>query len=74
MADDGFHEIQLNAKQLVFLFMATTIVAVVIPWVLLRPRVSEPFTRIYSARRAHRRPSSARLRHNRRPYGDAFHG
>lgn len=30
MADEGFHEIQLNGKQLVFLFMATTIVAVVI--------------------------------------------
>ncbi len=30
MADDGFREIQLNGKQLVFLFMATTIVAVVI--------------------------------------------
>lgn len=29
-ADDGFHEIQLNGKQLVFLFMATTVVAVVI--------------------------------------------
>jgi cell division septation protein DedD len=29
-ADDGFHEIQLSGKQLVFLFMATTIVAVVI--------------------------------------------
>ena len=27
---DGFHEIQLSGKQLVFLFMATTIVAVVI--------------------------------------------
>ena len=30
MADDGLHEIQLNGKQLVFLFMASTIVAVVI--------------------------------------------
>jgi DedD protein len=29
-ADDGFHEIQLTGKQLVFLFMATTVVAVVI--------------------------------------------
>ena len=29
-AEDGFHEIQLSGKQLVFLFMATTIVAVVI--------------------------------------------
>lgn len=28
--DDGFQEIQLNGKQLVFLFMATTVVAVVI--------------------------------------------
>ena len=28
--DDGFHEIQLNGKQLVFLFMATTVVSVVI--------------------------------------------
>jgi cell division septation protein DedD len=28
--DDGFHEIQLSGKQLVFLFMATTIVAVLI--------------------------------------------
>jgi len=28
--DDGFHEIQLSGKQLVFLFMATTTVAVVI--------------------------------------------
>ena len=28
--DDGFHEIQLSGKQLVFLFMATTLVAVVI--------------------------------------------
>ena len=28
LADDGFHEIQLSGKQLVFLFMATTIVAV----------------------------------------------
>jgi cell division septation protein DedD len=30
LGDDGFHEIQLSGKQLVFLFMATTIVAVVI--------------------------------------------
>ena len=30
LADDGFHEIQLSGKQLVFLFMATTVVAVVI--------------------------------------------
>lgn len=30
IGDDGFHEIQLSGKQLVFLFMATTIVAVVI--------------------------------------------
>jgi cell division septation protein DedD len=30
LADDGFHEIQLSGKQLVFLFMATTIVAVAI--------------------------------------------
>jgi cell division septation protein DedD len=30
MADDGFHEIQLNGKQLVFLFMAATVVSVVI--------------------------------------------
>ena len=29
-ADDAFHEIQLSGKQLVFLFMATTIVAVAI--------------------------------------------
>ena len=29
-ADEGFHEIQLNGKQLVFLFMAGTVVAVVI--------------------------------------------
>jgi cell division septation protein DedD len=29
-ADNGFHEIQLSGKQLVFLFMATTVVAVVI--------------------------------------------
>jgi len=28
--DDGFHEIQLNGKQLVFLFMAATLVSVVI--------------------------------------------
>jgi cell division septation protein DedD len=30
VVDDAFHEIQLSGKQLVFLFMATTIVAVVI--------------------------------------------
>lgn len=30
MSDEGFHEIQLNGKQLVFLFMAGTAVAVVI--------------------------------------------
>jgi cell division septation protein DedD len=30
MAEDGFHEIQLNSKQLVFLFMATAVVAAVI--------------------------------------------
>lgn len=30
MSDEGFHEIQLNGKQLVFLFMASTVVAVVI--------------------------------------------
>ena len=30
MADEGFHEIQLNGKQLVFLFMAATVVAVVV--------------------------------------------
>jgi len=29
-AEDGFHEIHLSGKQLVFLFMATTIVSVVI--------------------------------------------
>jgi len=29
-ADDGFHEIQLSGKQLVFLFMTTTVVAIVI--------------------------------------------
>jgi cell division septation protein DedD len=29
-ADDAFHEIQLNGKQLVFLFMAATVVSVVI--------------------------------------------
>ena len=29
-AEDGFHEIQLSGKQLVFLFMATTVVSVVI--------------------------------------------
>src|SRR5713226_9180226 len=28
--DDGFHEIQLSGKQLVFLFMAATVVSVVI--------------------------------------------
>ena len=30
LADDGFHEIQLSGKQLVFFFMATTVVAVAI--------------------------------------------
>ena len=30
MADEGVHEIQLNGKQLVFLFMAATVVSVVI--------------------------------------------
>ena len=30
MSDEGFHEIQLNGKQLVFLFMAATVVAVVV--------------------------------------------
>src|SRR3954466_1123533 len=30
MSDDGFHEIQLNGKQLVFLFMAATVVSVVL--------------------------------------------
>ena len=30
MNDEGFHEIQLSGKELVFLFMATTLVAVVI--------------------------------------------
>jgi DedD protein len=29
-ADEGFHEIQLSGKQLVFLFMATTVISVVI--------------------------------------------
>jgi cell division septation protein DedD len=29
-AEDGFHEIQLSGKQLIFLFMATTVVSVVI--------------------------------------------
>jgi len=29
-ADDGFHEIHLSGKQLVFLFMSTTVVAIVI--------------------------------------------
>ena len=28
--EDGFHEIQLNGKQLIFLFMAATVVSVVI--------------------------------------------
>ena len=30
MADEGFHEIQLGGKQLVFLFMAATVVSVVV--------------------------------------------
>ena len=30
MTDDGFHEIQLSGKQLVFLFMATTFVSILI--------------------------------------------
>jgi cell division septation protein DedD len=30
MADEGFHEIQLDGKQLVFLFMAATVVSVVV--------------------------------------------
>ena len=30
MSDDGFHEIQPNGKQLIFLFMAATVVSVVI--------------------------------------------
>ncbi len=30
MSDDGFREIQLSGKQLVFLFMATTVVSVAI--------------------------------------------
>ena len=30
MNDEAFHEIQLNGKQLVFLFMAATVVSVVI--------------------------------------------
>jgi cell division septation protein DedD len=30
MADEGFHEIQLNGKQLVFLFITATVVAVVV--------------------------------------------
>jgi hypothetical protein len=30
MQDEAFHEIQLNGKQLVFLFMAATVVSVVI--------------------------------------------
>ena len=30
MSDEGFHEIELKGKQLVFLFMAATVVAVVI--------------------------------------------
>src|SRR5687767_2925620 len=30
MSDEGFHEIQLNGKQLVFLFMSATVVSVVI--------------------------------------------
>jgi cell division septation protein DedD len=30
MAEEGFHEIQLNGKQLVFLFMAAAVVAVVV--------------------------------------------
>jgi cell division septation protein DedD len=30
IADDGFHEIHLSGKQLVFLFMATTVVSIVI--------------------------------------------
>lgn len=30
LADDGFHEIHLSGKQLVFLFMATTVVSVII--------------------------------------------
>src|SRR3954466_291488 len=30
MSDEGFHEIQLNGKQLVFLFMAATVISVVI--------------------------------------------
>jgi hypothetical protein len=57
MSDDGFHEIQLNGKQLVFLFMAATVVAVVIflcgvmvgRGVLAGPRPRPPRSRMHQS-------------------------
>ncbi len=48
MADEGFHEIQLNGKQLVFLFMAATVVSVVVflLGVMVGRNVRQPSARI----------------------------
>jgi cell division septation protein DedD len=48
MADEGFHEIQLNGKQLVFLFMAATVVSVVVflLGVMVGRNVRQPSTQI----------------------------
>jgi cell division septation protein DedD len=51
MADEGFHEIQLNGKQLVFLFMAATVVSVVVflLGVMVGRNVRQPSAQIAAA-------------------------
>ena len=51
MADEGFHEIQLNGKQLVFLFMAATVVSVVVflLGVMVGRNVRQPSSQIAAA-------------------------
>ena len=51
MSDEGFHEIQLNGKQLVFLFMSATVVAVVVflCGVMVGRGVPQPGTAVMAA-------------------------
>ena len=64
MSDEGFHEIQLNGKQLVFLFMAATVVSVVIflcgvmvgRGVRAQQATAEPVTEVGSAAAADESP------------------
>lgn len=61
MADEGFHEIQLNGKQLVFMFMSATVVSVVIflCGVLVGRGVRQPVAEVAAAGREAVDPTAA---------------